>query len=280
MFPDLGNAQDIEIALVWAPPAGIWARLGGLKLIVSLGMGVDHLFRHEQPPAQVPIVRIVDPQLMEQMVEYVLLNVLRIHRQDDDYASQQQARQWQKLPPVPARQRRIGIMGFGEIGRLVAASLGRLGFSIAIWSRTAKSEAGYEGFAGAGQLAPFLARSDMLINVLALTEQTRGIVNARTLALLPRGAHFINIARGGHVVDADLLAAIDSGQIASATLDVFNHEPLPADHAYWRHKRVRLTPHVAGPTFAASSAPGVAENIRRLRAGQPLSELIDRQRGY
>ncbi len=279
-WPELGKLEDIEIALAWAPPTGLLASLPGLKMIVSLGMGVDHLLKDTALPTHVPITRIHDPQLIEQMVEYAALASLRVLRRGDEYDSLQRAATWKRLELREARDCRVGIMGLGAIGRQVARAHRSLAFTVRGWARTAHKIDGVTCFEGNGGLVPFLAETDILICLLPLTQETHGIIHARTLALLPKGAHFINIARGGHVLDADLLAAIDSGHISGATLDVFNAEPLPADHPFWRHPKIRMTPHIAGQTNARTASPGVAENIRRLRAGEKLQNLIERAAGY
>jgi glyoxylate/hydroxypyruvate reductase A len=277
---DLGNRDEIEIALAWKPAPGLIATFPNLKMIVSLGMGVDHLLADDRLPAGVPITRIMDDGLVGQMSEYALFWALRHHRDIDKYAASQQAAVWKPEAFVDTIDRRIGIMGLGVIGKDTAGRFAQLGFPTAGWSRTHKVLAGIEAFHGADGLRQFLARSDILINVLPLTRETRGMLDASAFALLPRGAYFINMARGGHVVDEALLAALDSGHLSGAALDVFNEEPLPAGHAYWRHPRVRVTPHIAGATNPRTASPGVIENIRRLRAGQPLINRVDPQSGY
>lgn len=276
----VGRKEEIEVALAWDPPPGLLAALPKLKLIVSLGMGVDHLLKHNDLPAGVPITRIHDASLIDQMAEYALLASLRILRLADDYDALQRQARWKRLALREAFDLRIGVMGLGAIGARVAADHARLGFPVRGWARSAKTIDGVECFAGADGLKPFLAGSDVLICLLPLTPETHGIVNTATLATLPQGAHVVNIARGGHVVDADLLAALDAGHVASATLDVFNQEPLPADHPYWRHPKLRVTPHIAGQSNPRTAAPGVADNVRRRRAGQPLDNLIDPAAGY
>lgn len=276
----LDRLADIEVALAWAPPIGLLASLPNLRLIVSLGMGVDHLIKDTALPAGPPITRIHDPQLIDQMVEYAVLASLRVLRGSDDYDAQQRARLWQRRALREAGDFGVGIMGLGAIGERVAQAHRALGFAVNGWSRRLRRLEGVSCFEGPDGLAPFLARTDLLICLLPLTAETRGILDARTLALLPAGAHVVNIARGGHVVEADLLAALDGGHLAGATLDVFGAEPLPADHPFWCHPKIRLTPHIAGQANPRTAAPGVADNIRRLRAGQPLHHLVDRLAGY
>ena len=280
VWPDTGPAQDIDAALVWNHPRGALARFPSLRAILSLGAGVNHILDDPGLPADVPVARIVDPALARGMAEYASLAVLRYHRNFDVYEKFQRERRWKRLPIPVAAVRRVGVLGLGEIGRTCAAALAALGFAVAGWSRTAKALPGVESFAGSDGLMPFLARTDILVCVLPLTPATRGIVNRTTLAALPRGAYVINIARGAHVADADLIAALDSGHLAGATLDVFADEPLPRDHPFWTHPRVTVTPHIASLTDPETAAEGVAENLRRLADGRPLIDLVDRARGY
>jgi len=276
----LGNADDIEIALAWKPDRGLLATFRNLRMIVSLGMGVDHLLADDKLPAGVPITRIMDDGLVGQMSEYAIYWALRHHRDIDRYAASQRAGAWKPEEFFDTIHRRVGVMGLGTIGQDTARKFAALGFPTAGWSRTSKTLPGVETFHGAEGLAKFLARSDILVVVVPLTRETHGILDAKALAALPAGAYVINMARGGHVVDADLLAALDSGHLSGAALDVFNTEPLPADHRYWTHPKVHVTPHVAGSTNPRTAAPGVIENIKRLRGGQPLIHRVDPKTGY
>jgi len=276
----LGATDDIEVALAWKPDRGLLATLRNLRLIVSLGMGVDHLLADDKLPTGVPIVRIMDDGLIGQMSEYAIFWALRHHRDIDKYAASQRAKAWKPLDFVDTLHRRIGVMGLGTIGQDTARKFAALGFPTAGWSRTAKTLQGIETFHGTDGFAKFLSRSDILVDVLPLTRETHGILGAKAFAALPNGAFFINMARGGHVVDADLVATLDSGHLSGAVLDVFNTEPLPADHPYWTHPKVRVTPHIAGATNPRTASPGVIENIKRLRAGQPLIHTVDPKTGY
>lgn len=273
---------SVDYALAWKPPAGVLASFPKLKFIQSLGAGVDGLFVDPDLPRDVPISRMVDRSLIQGMTEYVLYNVLHYHRRMGDYAAQQAAGRWKPLRQIDPRTRRIGIMGMGELGGDAADKLKPLEFDIAGWSRAAKDIPGVTSFHGDGAdgLDAFLARTDILICLLPLTDATRGIIRAETLAKLPAGAVVINCARGGHVVDDDLLAALDSGHIAGACLDVFNEEPLPAGHPYWTHPKVRMTPHTASLTAPSSAAEYVAGNIRRVEGGAAPLNVVDLDSGY
>ncbi len=275
-----GDKADIEVALAWKPPAGLIASFPNIRLIVSLGMGVDHLLAEDELPAGVPIVRIMDDGLVGQMSEYAIYWALRHHRDIDKYAASQRTKQWKPEEFVDTLHRRVGILGLGTIGQDTAAKFAALGFPTAGWSRTQKTLPGIETFHGPDGFKRLLARSDILIDVLPLTRDTRGLLDAAAFAALPKGAYFINMARGGHVVDEALLAALDSGHLSGATLDVFNQEPLPPEHRYWTHPKVHVTPHVAGATNPRTASPGVIENIKRRRTGQTLIHTVDPKSGY
>jgi len=280
VWPEIGDPTEINYALVWRPEPGFLASLPNLKLILSLGAGVDHLVCDPQLPRHIPIVRLVDPHMTDAMSEYVVLQVLRLHRRDLDYRAQQEAGIWRELDQQNAAERRVGILGLGELGQDAAKKLSALGFDVAGWSRSEKNLGGVTSFAGAAGFAPLLSRSEILICLLPLTTETEGILNASTLALLPRGAALVNAARGAHLVEEDLLAALASGQVSAAVLDVFREEPLPADHPFWRHPRVILTPHVAAFTNPTTAAPIILDNIRRFEDGRPLLNRVDLARGY
>ena len=265
---------------MWRPEPGFLASLPNLKLILSLGAGVDHLLGDPQLPRHVPIVRLVDPHMTDAMSEYVVLQVLRLHRRDLDYRAQQETGVWRELDQQNAAERRVGILGLGELGQDAAKKLKALGFDVAGWSRSEKDLAGIASYAGAAGLAPLLGRSEILVCLLPLTTETEGILNASTLALLPRGAALVNAARGAHLVEEDLLAALASGQVSAAVLDVFREEPLPADHPFWHHPRVIVTPHVAAFTNPTTAAPIILDNIRRFEDGRPLLNRVDPARGY
>lgn len=280
VWPDVGVAEEIEFALVWLPPPGMLAGLPGLKLIQSLGAGIDHIFSDPDLPRDVPVARLVDDELTRQMVEYVTLAVLSRHRRIDRYRHLQAERQWRPSRSVPLSASRVGVLGLGVIGAATATALAGLGLAVAGWSRAPKQIDRVENFAGAGGLDAFLARSDILVCLLPLTPETEGVLNARTLGALPEGAYVINVGRGGHVVEADLIAAIDGGHLSGAWLDVFRSEPLPSDHPFWSHPSVTVTPHVAALTEPASAAAQVIENIRRARQGREPLHRVDLAAGY
>ncbi|MBL8839195.1 MAG: glyoxylate/hydroxypyruvate reductase A [Alphaproteobacteria bacterium] len=279
IWPEVGAVADIDVALVWKYPPGDLARYPNLKLVCSLGAGVDHLLDDPKFP-DVALVRIVDPAMTAGMTEFVCAAVLRHHCQFPEFAQYQRERRWMRQNRPPARERVVGILGMGELGRDAATMLQALGFTVIGWARTERKLAGVDTFGGAAGLPAFLARAQILVCLLPLTPATRGILNSALFAQLPRGAALVNVARGAHVVDGDLLAALDAGQLSGATLDVFSPEPLPAGHPFWSHPKIFVTPHVASLTNPRTAAAQIIENIRRFRAGEKLLNQVDRALGY
>lgn len=280
IWPRIGDPAVIEYAIVWRPQPGLLASLPNLKLILSLGAGVDHLLRDPGLPRTVPVVRLVDPYLADAMSEFVALSVLRLHRGDLDYLAQQRAREWRERDQKNAGERPVGILGFGAIGQAAGKRLAALGFPVAGWNRSGRTVAGFATYAGPDGLGRVLAQSEILVCLLPLTADTTGILDARAFARLPRGAGLVNAGRGGHLVEDDLIPALDAGQLSAAVLDVFRDEPLPPSHPFWRHPRILVTPHIAGVTNPATAAPILAEAIRRCEAGLPVADVVDLSRGY
>ena len=281
IWPDTGDPAAVLYALAWRPPPGALTRLPNLKAIFSLGAGVDGLAdTPDALPPGVPIVRMVESGLSAGMAEYIVWQVLDWHRHGRVYRSQQADRAWVRHAPLLADERRVGILGLGVLGSNAARMLGAVGFRVAGWSRTEKHLDGVVSFYGAEGLTQIAARSDILVNLLPLTSDTRGLINARLIAQMPAGAVLINAARGAHVVDADVLAALDQGHLAGATLDVFADEPLAADHPFWAHPKITVTPHIAAITLARTGAAAVVDQINRLERGEPLRHVVDPARGY
>lgn len=279
-WPNIGDPNDIDYALVWAPPKGELQTYPNLKAIFSIGAGIDHLASDPELPPGVPVVRMVEPGLTAGMTEFLVMSVIYHHRFMLDYLTQQREKVWREIEQIPAENRRVGIMGLGVLGSDAAAKLSAFGFDLAGWSRGPKELPGVTSFHGEDGLIPFLERTDILISLLPLTKETEGILNARAFAALPKGAAFISVGRGAQVVESDLLAALESGQIGGATLDVFQSEPLPPDNPFWHHPRVVVTPHVASMTIAKGACEFVIDNIRRFEAGQPLLHVVDLDKGY
>lgn len=270
----------IDIAIVANPPPGALRGLANLRLIQSLWAGVDKLLADPTVPSGVPIARMVDPAMNAAMAETALWAVLSLHRGFYTYAAQQRARRWQPLAQRRADDIAVTVLGLGQMGRTVALRLIALGYRVSGWSTRPTALATVDTHAGDDALLPLLARTDIVVNLLPLTPATRGLLCARTFDALPRGASLVNLARGAHVVDEDLLAALDSGHLRHAVLDVFATEPLPANHRYWLHPNVTVLPHAAAQTDARSAAAVAAANVRRLRAGEAPQNRVDRARGY
>lgn len=279
-WQDVTDPAAVDAALCWLPPEGWLASLPNLKMVHSLGAGVDHVFLDKLYPAHVPLVRLVDPYMTRAMTEYVTFQVLRLHLREPTYRRQQQDLLWKAHSPPRASERRIGILGLGELGAASAASLVGLGFDVAGWSRTPKTLEGVTCFAGDDGFKAFLARTEILVCLLPLTPSTEGILSAAAFALMPRGAGIINVGRGRHLVEADLLVALDSGQLSEAVLDVFPKEPLAKDHPFWKHERIVVTPHVAALTNPGTASLVVAENLRRLMRGETFPDRVDLSSGY
>jgi glyoxylate/hydroxypyruvate reductase A len=279
------DRRDVRYAASWKHPPGALAGLPNLDVIFSLGAGVDHLIGDDRLP-DVPVVRVVDPDLTERMSEYVVLHCLMHLRQQRRYDAQQRERVWldDRFQPA-AREVRVGIMGLGVLGQDAARKLKVLGFDVAGWSRSPKRLEGAPTFAGEEGLDAFLARTDILVCLLPLTEDTRGVLDRSLFAKLARdgrlgGPAVINAGRGGLQVEADILACLDDGTLKTATLDVFETEPLPADSALWRHPAVTVTPHNAAMSEPDAIGRLVAEQIRAYERGEPLRNVVDRQLGY
>jgi len=285
VWPDrVGDPAAIHYACVWNPPPGLLAGFPNLKAIFSLGAGADELVADPKLP-DVPVVRIVDPDLTMRMTEYVVLHVLMHHRRQRLYDAQQRERMWRDHDQPAANEVAVGIMGLGVLGSTAASALQRLGFNVAGWSRTPKSIAGIECYSGAAGLEPFLRRTEILVCLLPATPATRGIINRDLMRKLKadgalRGAFLINAGRGALQVDGDIIAALDDGTLSGATLDVFATEPLPAASAFWAHPKVTITPHNAAQSAPQTLVINVLRQIDRLEQGAPLENVVDRRIGY
>ena len=285
IWPDTGRIEDIEYAAAWLPPADVLKNLPNLKVIYSLGAGVDAILKDPTLPENIPIVRVNDDDLTKRMTEYVVLHVLLHHRQQRRIDANQKARIWDSFPTHAASALSVGIMGLGVMGRDSALRLRDLGFRVAGWSRSRKAIEGVECFAGAGEFDQFLARTDVLVSLLPATAETDGIINRTNIQKLSRKGPFgapsvINAGRGRQQVAEDILACLESGELHAATLDVFAVEPLPADSALWTHPKVTVTPHIAADSDPEVICAYVHAQIKRHRAGQPLANLVDQSRGY
>jgi glyoxylate/hydroxypyruvate reductase A len=279
-WPDVGNRADIDVIACGWLPEGEFKTFPNLKLIVSLLAGPDHLLHDPALPKNVPIVRAGDPSGDVMMNEITLLHVMRHHRNMPAYAMAQQRGEWLNLPRQPARERKVGVMGLGVIGLPAARLLQSIGFQVAGWVRSPRKVDGLDVFVGRDQLAAFLARSEILVNLLPLTSETADILDAKTFSQMPKGASVVNLGRGGHLVEADLIAALDRDHLAAATLDVFRTEPLPKDDPLWTHPKITIMPHASRRVEGKPMVPRILDAVRRLHAGRPLENVIDRSKEY
>jgi glyoxylate/hydroxypyruvate reductase len=279
IWPDIGDPDAVRYLAVWKPPDDIAATFRNLELLFSVGAGVDQFDLMQLPP-QIPLIRMIDPGIRESMIEYATMAVLALHRDLVDFIAQQRDQVWREIQIVSASSRRVGVMGLGLLGQAVLERLKVFGFPLAGWNRSPRSITDVTCYAGERALPEFLAQTDILVCLLPLTAETRGILNRDLFARLPRGAKLVNVGRGGHLVADDLIDALDRGVLSAAVLDVAEPEPLPAGHPFWGHPRILLTPHNASMTIPESAVDYVLETIARHRRGETLPGLVDRERGY
>lgn len=286
VWPDrMGDVAEIHYAAAWLPPPDVLRDLPNLKVIFSLGAGVDAILKDPTLPRDKPIVRVIDPDLTGRMTEYIVLHVLLHHRQQRRLDENQKRRIWDSFPTHAAKDLSVGIMGMGVMGTDSAIRLRDLGFRVAGWSRSRKIIPGIESFAGPAEFDAFLSRTDVLVSLLPATPETDGIINRATIRKLSRKGPFgapivINAGRGRQQVAGDILAALDAGELHAATLDVFAEEPLPPDSPLWTHPKVTVTPHCAADSDPETICAYVARQITRHRAGEPLENVVDLTRGY
>lgn len=271
--------DEVHYALAWKPPRGFFAPYRNLRLLVNLGAGVDSLVGRDDLP-DIPIIRLSDPDMARMMASYVLFAVLRYARDIPAFERAQRERRWRYLHPRAPAGIRVGVLGLGELGAYAARELARQGFDVRGWSRSKKEIAGIRCSCGLASLDDFLSQSDILVVMLPLTPHTTSLLSAERLARLPQGAAFINVSRGAIVDQAALTDALRSGQIAEATLDVFDREPLPPHDPLWQMDNVLITPHLASVAIPTSAARQVAENIQRASRGEPVTNQVFPERGY
>ena len=273
------GAPQADFAVVWKPPQQLLDEQAGLKAIFNTGAGVDALMKLRLP-AGVPVIRLDDAGMSVQMAEYVCHAVIRHFRELDGYESDMAMGKWSFRKPRSRVDYPVGVLGLGVLGERVAKAVAQFDFPVNAWSRSPKVVPGIQSFAGEVQLDAFLAASRIVVCLLPLTADTENILNAERLAQIRPGGYVINVARGAHIVDADLLAALDGGHLAGATLDVFRVEPLPQGHAFWNHPRITITPHTSARTLRSESIAQIARKIAALQAGEPVAGRVDAARGY
>ena len=274
------HATPADYALVWRPHPSFFAEQTRLKAIFNLGAGIDTLAAMPEFPRAVPLIRLEDAGMAGPMAQYALAVVLRYAYRFDDYARRQAERQWAPRRPHAPGQLEVGVLGMGAIGSVIARTIADAGFRVRGYARTRRELAGIRSYAGAAELPAFLTGVHVLINVLPLTADTVGILRREHLKRLVQGGHVVNLARGAHLVEDDLLALLDAGKLSGATLDVFAQEPLPPEHPFWTHPAITVTPHVSGVTLLEESVQQVAHKIRSLERDEPVTGVVDWTRGY
>lgn len=280
VWPDCGDRSEVDVLFTTRIPKGDILTFPNLKFVALVAAGADRFLSDPDIPAHLPIVRAFNQEQALTMKAWVVYQVIRHHREMPQYEADQKAHVWDRRAVLQPRFVRVGVMGLGQLGGAAARSLVDLGYDVAGWSRGGRGIDGVEDFVGPDGLKPFLSRSDILIGILPFTKETNGLLDRQAFAALPKGAFVINCGRGELIVEDDLLAALDSGHLSGAALDVFREEPLPADHVFWDHPKITLTPHNSSTSSAWGAVDIVVENIRRIQAGEPLRATIDRDAGY
>lgn len=282
VWPDVSDFESIDYALVWRHPLGSLSQFPNLKGIASLGAGVDHLMIDPDilKSKHVPIVRVTDPYMASDIVQYVVATTLHHIKRLDKWEANQKKSLWDRKPPFNFINKTVGIMGLGFLGQKAATALKSMDLKVIGWSNSPKELPGVQCFSGKNEFENFLSQTDVLICMLPLTKDTQNILNKNTFSLLRQDAFIINLGRGEHLVDEDLIAALDEGKLSGSYLDVFRIEPLPTTHPFWQHPKVQLTPHIASVTNAATAAPQVLDNYRRAMANQELLNRVDLSKGY
>lgn len=280
IWPEVHYPAEIDYLLVWNHPIGVLNQFPQAKAIASLAAGVDHVLRDTHLNPSIPLVRVVDPFMANDIVQYVTAYVLQYIKRIPHWALKQKQKQWSKEPPFSFADKTIGIMGLGHLGSKAANILQQLGLNVVGWSNSPKILSGVKHFTGQAHFKDFLSQTHILICMLPLTNETRHILNKKTFSHLPLGSYLINVGRGDHLLEEDLLHALSSGQLEGACLDVFHQEPLPLAHPFWSHPQIQITPHIASVTNAVTAAPQILENYQRLLSGKTLLNSVDWVKGY
>jgi glyoxylate/hydroxypyruvate reductase len=279
IWPSVKNRARVQFALAWHHPKNVFGQYPNLKVISSLGAGANHLLQDETIPHSIRFVRASTPSLASQMSDYVTLTALNLMRRTETYIKQQQKSIWKRHEAYPKKEMTAGIMGLGKLGSIVARRLLHNGLNVCGWSKSKKKLNGVETFSES-ELHAFLSRTNMLICLLPLTKETEGILDLKIMKQLKKPSFLINVGRGGHLVEEDLVYALDTGRLERAVLDVFNTEPLPESHPFWGREKITITPHIASITHPDEVAGLIAENYKRLLSGMELLQEVDRQKGY
>lgn len=280
VYPDVENKEKVEYALVWNHPHGVFKEFPNLKVVASMGAGVDHIISDPELPKKVMVTRVVDKQLGIDMAEFVLALILSHLRNLSFHKGAETAREWKPQTYFRIADPIVGIMGMGILGNKVSEKLKSVGFNVTGWARTQRTNRDFKIYSGNEELESFLKEVNILVCLLPLTPLTENILNKDLFSKLPRKAFVINVARGRHLVEEDLLEYLDNGHLSAAALDVFRTEPLPAEHPFWEHPKVHVTPHIASVTRPSSVVAQVLENYRRLQNDEPLGNTVETAKGY
>ena len=278
--PDAGNPDDIDIVCIFRMQQGFLKPYKNLKLVSATGAGVDHYLLDPDFPRHVPLVRVVDADFGARMADYVLCWVLFHHREGPHFLANQKTHTWAYKPIRSAREVRVGVMGLGQMGEPTVKRLAYLGYTVSGWARSRHTIEGVRCYAGNAELGEFLQNTEILVNLLPLTAETRGILCKKTFDQLPKDSVVITAARGGHLIEKDIIEALDSGRLRYATIDAFPKEPLPPEHPLWDHPKVFVTPHCSSTASAETIINTFVDNVKRFRAGRPLLNVVDYTKGY
>jgi len=280
VYPDDTHRENTDFILTWNPPEGVFKHYPNLKVVASMGAGIRHITRNKSLGEEVVVTKIEDEQLIEDLQYFVLTSVLNYCRNIPYYVRQQLQKKWHRIPYLQPKETRVGVLGLGNIGLPVAQLLVKNNFKVRGWSNSKKEIKNITAFAGRSEFPKFLKDLNVLVCLLPLTDDTEDILNEDLFAQLPNGAFLINVGRGAHLVESDLLEALDNESLSGAALDVFQDEPLPKDHPFWGNKKITITPHTASVTKPASVAYQIIENYKRFQTGKELKHTISRDKGY
>ena len=280
IWPTEIDKEKVSFALCWNQPVGLFNNYSNLQCICSMGAGIDHLLKDPLMPKDLPVIRLVDPSMAQDMADYVTTTVMYFQQNLDLYRDHQNQEMWLPQPTISIDETTVGIMGLGKLGKHTAKHLAKIGFSVNGWSRSEKNIGRVKTYFGSDQLHDFTRDLDILVCLLPLTEETKGILNLTLFKALPNNACIINVARGDHLVEGDLLIALEGGILRGACIDVFSSEPLALDHPFWKNQKILITPHCSSVTDPVSVAPQIVKNYRLMQAGKPLNHQINVERGY
>ncbi|MGY5849988.1 2-hydroxyacid dehydrogenase [Salegentibacter sp. F14] len=280
VYPEEHDKEEVTFVLSWKHPRGLFKNYPNLKVIASMGAGVDHITSDPELPENIQITKVVDNMLEEDMGNFVLSLVLNYQRDLLSYQKQQAEKTWNPITYKRNKDMNVGILGLGHLGRTTAKTLVKNGFKVHGFSKTPKDIENIESFSGEEEMEDFLKKSEILVNLLPLTQETEKILNKDLFEKLPEGAYVINVARGEHLVELDLIEMLDQDHLSGAALDVFWEEPLPEDHPFWEHPKVFITPHIASVTHPNYVVPQIAENYERMMEEEPLKNVVEKEKGY